>query len=834
MPALAVTTSHWTQSSEADFVSGTLHNVVATNLGELKLSRAVKTIMEQDPKVDTVYCLAQAPDGTVYLGTGPKGVVLSVKDDKVTTAATIESAPNIYSLCVDRNGQLLIGTGGDHGRVLRLAKPGDKPVEIFSADGVQYVYAIVQAADGTIYAATGPNGQLFQINPDGSNSVLYKSDEDNLLSMIYDGADTLYVGTHPNGLVIRVNRKTKKVFFLYNAAESEVTALALDADGNLYAATGDVSGQSDHPDDDQAKDKTGKPEGKASGDEIPSQPPTPPTPPAPPTNPNPGQPNPIPKANNPAPTPAHANDPAFNKESALTPVKTPNSLEMSGPPRSAVRATTFAQADVPDHGAASPAPPAASSGGDAPATAPSTTAATPSMSHDDAKSSDGATSADDGGAAAPATADASATTTPADGATPPAAAPADNSANGNAIYKIDKDGFVTEVFREAVTVYSMIEDHGKLLVGTGGEGMIYEVDPAADETDVVAKVDAKEVTALLAGADGKIYVGLANTGSLGTMSSGYAPEGVYTSTVLDATQSSRFGKIHLDGTLPAGSTLKVSTRSGNTKNPASGGWSDWTDDVPATEYLPFDSAHQDKTPVVQDVDVAYQTPNMAPVVKAIKIEASQANKPPDQQQQTPPPAGGKAPDALADKPSPTPIQTITWDASDPNNDTLIFSLYFRTDPQGPWILLKDKLKDPTYDWDTRNVADGRYDVKVVASDAPNNPPGQEKTGSRVSETLVIDNTPPEIGDLKTRIAGHDVQIDVRAVDATSTVAGIDYCVDSAEDWQDVEPLGKIYDSPSESASFKVTGLSPGPHQVTIRSWDTHGNQAFENVQVNID
>ena len=46
------------------------------------------------------------------------------------------------------------------------------------------------------------------------------------------------------------------------------------------------------------------------------------------------------------------------------------------------------------------------------------------------------------------------------------------------------------------------------------------------------------------------------------------------------------------------------------------------------------------------------------------------------------------------------------------------------------------------------MADGRYEVKVVASDAAANPPGQGKTASRVSDPVVVDNTPPVIGDLK--------------------------------------------------------------------------------------
>src|SRR5579862_2370853 len=94
-PALAVSTSHWTDQNEADFKNGTLHNVVVTNLGDVKLSRAVQTIQEQDPDVTTVNALAEGADGVIYAGTGPKGILLAVNGDKVSKVAEMKDAVSI-------------------------------------------------------------------------------------------------------------------------------------------------------------------------------------------------------------------------------------------------------------------------------------------------------------------------------------------------------------------------------------------------------------------------------------------------------------------------------------------------------------------------------------------------------------------------------------------------------------------------------------------------------------------------------------------------------------------------------------------------------------------
>src|SRR5436305_742594 len=98
---LAVSTSNWTQTSEEDFKKGTLDNVVATNLGDLKLSRAVKTLLEQDPKISAVNAMAEGTDGAVYAGTGPRGILLRAKGETVEKVAVIDDATNIFSLTFD-------------------------------------------------------------------------------------------------------------------------------------------------------------------------------------------------------------------------------------------------------------------------------------------------------------------------------------------------------------------------------------------------------------------------------------------------------------------------------------------------------------------------------------------------------------------------------------------------------------------------------------------------------------------------------------------------------------------------------------------------------------
>src|SRR5439155_11914853 len=115
------------------------------------------------------------------------------------------------------------------------------------------------------------------------------------------------------------------------------------------------------------------------------------------------------------------------------------------------------------------------------------------------------------------------------------------------IYRIDKDGLVTEVFRQPVLVLSMIEQEGSLIIGTGSDGLIYQVNPSAEETVVLAKVEPKAIMSLLPASNGRILLGLANTGGIAAMTTVFASEGTYTSRVLDAQEVSRFGKRQFHG-----------------------------------------------------------------------------------------------------------------------------------------------------------------------------------------------------------------------------------------------------------------------------------------------
>jgi hypothetical protein len=176
-------------------------------------------------------------------------------------------------------------------------------------------------------------------------------------------------------------------------------------------------------------------------------------------------------------------------------------------------------------------------------------------------------------------------------------------------------------------------------------------------------------------------------------------------------------------------------------------------------------------------------------------------------------------------------QSVLWSAHDDNDDDLHFSVYYRGENEHEWKLLKDKLDQKFYSWDTTSLPDGAYYLKIVASDAPSNPPAVALKTERESERFEVDNTPPVIDHLEAVSAATrggatafpSVLVKFAAHDSASSIERAQYSLDGG-DWILLAPVGSVSDSPAENYEFTLSNLSPGEHTIAVRAYDR-----FENV-----
>ncbi|MCS7252831.1 MAG: hypothetical protein RMK18_00125 [Armatimonadota bacterium] len=136
------------------------------------------------------------------------------------------------------------------------------------------------------------------------------------------------------------------------------------------------------------------------------------------------------------------------------------------------------------------------------------------------------------------------------------------------------------------------------------------------------------------------------------------------------------------------------------------------------------------------------------------------------------------------------------------------------------------------EWDTTQLPDGRYVLKVVASDVLSNPLNQMKAEA-VSPSFIIDNTPPivvspkmtEVKDAKgvgdETFGAPPQRIFVR--DETTWVLRAEFKV--GDKWYPLMCADGSFDSREEELIIPVDRLPSGKHTLDVRIFDAAGNSA---------
>ncbi len=387
------------------------------------------------------------------------------------------------------------------------------------------------------------------------------------------------------------------------------------------------------------------------------------------------------------------------------------------------------------------------------------------------------------------------------------------------IYKIDKRGFVTEVFSEMALFFDMEFYNGKLILATGNNAETFSIDPTSETRFILYRDKiATQITAA-ASAEDVLYLGTSNPPKMITLSGKFNEIGTYTSDLVDAGQPAMWGKIQLDAEIPEGCSIYVSSRSSNVKDPNDPVFSPWSKPVlfeqpvrltcPLGRFcqykLTLESENPDATPVIREVAVAHVVPNLAPVVES--VETQRAKDKPDK------PAG---------------TVNINFTASDHNEDKLIYKIEFRKIPAQNWIKLAEDVDKNTYEWFTKTVEDGRYEVRVTADDRMENSLFDSLTGSRVSNPFVIDNSPPEMSEPEIKVNGSMLSMQFTVTDELSAIGSVHYTIDSNEEWISTLPVDMIYDTASEDIHIIAEDIEPGEHVIAVKLSDHIDNTAYRS------
>ncbi|MES2459485.1 MAG: SpoIVB peptidase S55 domain-containing protein [Armatimonadota bacterium] len=158
---------------------------------------------------------------------------------KLTRVSRSVVDPYYWALAPAPENGVYVGSG-DNGVIYRVGVDGKQSV--FARTGTLEVHSLLTGADGTVYAGTSPDGLLMRIAPNsaGKPARLMKAEEKYVLALaLSPDGKTVYAGTGgPKARVYRVaSDGTGAPEVVYESAEGSVTALTVASDGTVYAGT---------------------------------------------------------------------------------------------------------------------------------------------------------------------------------------------------------------------------------------------------------------------------------------------------------------------------------------------------------------------------------------------------------------------------------------------------------------------------------------------------------------------------------------------------------------------------------------------------------------------
>lgn len=693
-------------------------------------------------------------------------------------------------VAVTRDGRLALGPAA---RVVHEA-------------GAPALWTAVSGPDGTVYAGTGNEGQVLAMSG-GTTRVFWDSDELQVHALAWHG-DALLAATSPDGKVYRIARDGTATVFM-DPDETYVWALAVDRQLQVYVATGGKGRVYRVP-------KTG------------------------------GTPTKVFESAAANVTALHVTDagdafvgtdspgrlyrvPAGGKPFALLDGPHTQVQAIRGGPDGTVWVLAVSPGATP---AASPsATPAAT----ATPTAQVSTEVTIVAIGD-------------------------ATTTVS--AAPAAASTTTSAASGakGAIYRVGADGLLDPYWDATGELpFDLLPTASGRLLVSADNGVVYAVDGEPARTARLAQVPARQLTRIIPHGQGYLLTA-SNPGRILELASTPAASGHYTSEVKDAATGAAWGLLRWDGERPAGSALTFSTRSGNTSTPDDT-WADWVpvrDDEgvsriasPAARYLQW-KVDVRGAAVLDHVTLTYLPRNQRPRVTSLTLHPAGVvfqqpygtQEPPDLagfQSTTPAPARDQA--IAAATPTTTAaavgrrlfqkgFQTFQWEASDPDKDDLRYQVLVRRVGTEGWRSLARDLVGTVYTWDTSQLPDARYLVRVVATDARANPMASALSGEKEAGPVTVDNTPPVIrvreGAPGKGVAGTTAPTTLafEVADGASTLDRVDVLLANGQ-WRAVFPDDGVMDGLRETFTVPFTDLGDGP--VVLRASDSLTNLATHEV-----
>ncbi|HEU5080638.1 MAG TPA: hypothetical protein VFT72_15610 [Opitutaceae bacterium] len=443
----------------------------------------------------------------------------------------------------------------------------------------------------------------------------------------------------------------------------------------------------------------------------------------------------------------------------------------------------------------------------------------------------------------------------------PPATPIERFAGRSAVVYLPKTGFPeTLVSRSGLAFYALAKVGNTLLIAGGEQGDILGYDLATQQGLSFAGSDSAQVNALASiGTDGstKFLALRNNTSGLAVIDFAASGQRVAETRRLDLGIASTVGAFRLNRLVNASPDQVHVEFRGNIGSDEIEGWSPWVTAERRADgwFAPDFRARNvrlriqiDPTPnAMTELDSSqlfYLPQNRRPQLSEFRVAPSNyvllaggEAAPPNittLAQLLANPDRDKAKNPILNyNVAPEPgNQLITWVVVDPDGDTLGYTFSIKREGSDQWTDVAVATRDTYAQFNTAHLEDGIYRTRLIAAEQSPRPIADRLTSTFDTDEIVIDNTPPEIAELKISKESDGLKLLISGHDAMSVLQGAEFNFNNGFHDVVLQPADNIRDSQTETFVLQVPAQKvAGATAVEIALGDLAGNVTTRRVNL---
>lgn len=247
---MAQGTKLWSVGRYDEMQRGTTEGVAIRSDG--RLEQGLGTSLLYTAGASYVWSVAVDASGAAYVGLGGStngsAAVMRVGTDGKAEKIFEGKELGVQAVRVGTDGAVYAATSPE-GKVYRLGRPGAGPAltgpgaatVVFdpgsTTEKAKYLWDLAVGKDGAVYVAAGAPAAVYRVRG-GKSEVLFKTADQHIRCLAMAGDGTLWAGSDGAGVIYRVltTQAGARPFAAYASGRREITALALGAAGEVYAA----------------------------------------------------------------------------------------------------------------------------------------------------------------------------------------------------------------------------------------------------------------------------------------------------------------------------------------------------------------------------------------------------------------------------------------------------------------------------------------------------------------------------------------------------------------------------------------------------------------------